>query len=314
MHSKKEYLILGLIIISALVYLYKHQQDKLHYQLPVLQALSVSKVDKIKINNKTQEIVLQKSDDGTWLLGDKKYKANPDKVDQILRKVSRVKLNTLISTSKNYERYHLDNKNGIKITLFSAGDKPLRTLVVGKTAPTYSNSYALIDNDPNIYLTDKNLKYDLDVDLDTLRDKKVFFFTPDKIKKIVLTKGIKKLSLQKKTNATQIRWSTAEGQPADHEKIKDLIDQCQELRCVSFLDKKKKTWKTADYGVHLKLVNGQSRQLLIFVEQSDKQDKDYYGISSLRQYPFELPQYTTEKMVQDIDSLFSKQAKADNEK
>jgi len=83
MKFKKEYIILILIIIALCVYLFMRSSDRTLYQLPELDGLKQSEINKIEISKDGNSYILKKKD-GQWYLEPAGYLADKNKVNAML--------------------------------------------------------------------------------------------------------------------------------------------------------------------------------------------------------------------------------------
>jgi hypothetical protein len=95
---KIEYVILGVAIISLLLYLFLRNPDRIHYDIPEIDPVSSEDIHKI---------------DKQWFIGPQGYPANPDKIQKIIKEISDFSITDVISESGSYSKYGLDDQNGI---------------------------------------------------------------------------------------------------------------------------------------------------------------------------------------------------------
>ncbi|MBF0231508.1 MAG: DUF4340 domain-containing protein [Desulfamplus sp.] len=193
---KKEYIILGLIIVALSAYLVLHKKDRNNYILPLIPEINAADITEISIEKDGNSILLSKKD-GTWFVTDKNYPASQESVTQILDIVKDLKLSALVSESGNLNPYELDSKNRISVTVKSAVET-LRKFEIGKTAPSFRHTFVRLDGNSNVYHAAKSFRRDFDKTVDDLRDKKVLSFDKSKISSIALKKGetIKEIAIR----------------------------------------------------------------------------------------------------------------------
>ena len=114
MKIKKEYIILVLIIAGLCVYLFIRSSDHTFYQLPHLAKLEQQDIAKIEILKQGNSIVLKKRDN-QWYLEPAGYLADKNKVNTMLSALDALTLTALVSESKDYNRYDLNDEKRITV-------------------------------------------------------------------------------------------------------------------------------------------------------------------------------------------------------
>ena len=213
MNFKKEYIILPIIIIALSIYLYVHKKDSTYYSLPEIKKTDIKNISKITImrSGKNFEIV---KDRDFWQVGEKKYKADNEKIAGMLDIIKDLTLTNLISESKTYTRFDLDKNNKIAVKAWNR-EKKAREFSIGKSAPTYKHTYITLKSNGNIYMAKGDLKRYFDYSVNQLRDKKVLTLTPDTIDKLSILTDQDKIEIVK-TSVKQTEENKA--------KVKKLVD------------------------------------------------------------------------------------------
>lgn len=119
----------------------------------------------------------------SWLLGDKKYPADPSLVQGIVSAVDNIKVLGKVSLSGDLERYSLSETSRLTVTALKNG-KTLRTVAVGKNAVTGRQSYALIDDSNDVLLVSGNLNDAFSKGIDALRKKEIWSIPAESISRI----------------------------------------------------------------------------------------------------------------------------------
>lgn len=198
---KKEYIILGLIIIALSAYLVTNKTDRDNYTLPSIAEINAADIAEIAIErdndgkdsngNYSKNIIISKKD-GAWLVSssdsDKTYPADKESITKIVDVVKALKLSALVSESGNFAPYELDTKNRINITVKSKTET-VRKFEIGKTAPSFRHTFIRLDGSNNVYHAENSFRGDFDKTVGDLRDKKVLVFDKTKINTITLKKG-----------------------------------------------------------------------------------------------------------------------------
>lgn len=104
----------------------------------------------------------------------------------------------------------------------------------------------------------------------------------------------------------EVRWVTDEGKVADLSKMNKLLSSMSRLSCESYLEGK----TAVDLGAPIctLVVKGNKDYMLNIYAKADKDDKAYPASSSESADVFTLPDYQTESLLADPDTLFGNTA------
>ncbi|UCF91904.1 MAG: DUF4340 domain-containing protein [Desulfobacterales bacterium] len=320
MKIKKEYIILGIVILGLCLYLFQRQTDRTLYQLPQVAELPRSAITKIEFSRNGNPIVLNKKDD-QWSIAPQGYLAETDKVNQMLDVIANLTLTALVSESKSYNRYELDDKNKIHVKAWQ-GQTLQRDFDVGKTAPSFRHTFVRLAGDDRVYHARENFRNRFEVSAENLRDKTVLSFKPADIREIQITRDQQALSLARAQPPVAINpddetkteeataepaktiWQSSEGRPGDEAKINRLLTTLSNLRCQQYVaDRKKEDFDKPLFV--LQLQGGQEYKLSIFAKGNDD-DKQYPAVSSANDYPFLLSEGQVEEIMKDPAELLAK--------
>lgn len=325
---KKEYIILGLIIIALSAYLATKKTDRDNYTLPSIPEINVADITEIYIekgdtqqtgkdNNK---IIISKKD-GSWVVykavPDKSYPAAQESVTKMLDTIKALKLSALVSESGNLSPYELDPKNRINVTVKSKTDT-LINFAVGKTAPTFRHTFVSLANSNSVYYAQNSFRSDFDKTLGDLRDKKVLSFDKNKISSITLKKGDIVKTAALKDGKPVVNDNKKDAKVVDskeNEAIEKILTTLSDLRCHSFTDTDSKN-EFKDKGI-------EEIAKIYFKESADKEisfviykkdaDGNYPALSSESIYPFFLNTYEGNDITEKIDqALGIKKEEASN--
>jgi len=323
MKIKKEYIALIVVIVALVAYLVFHKTDRTHYQLPEVPKVSEKKISKLEITTKGEKILLNKKGDD-WFIGEKAYLADKGKVNDILDVLGNLSVTTLVSESKNYVRYELDDEKKILVTAWSGGDLS-RELEIGKAASTYQHTFIKLAGDPNIYHARGYFRMKFEKSANDLRDKAVLSFKEDEIKAVEIYKDQsttlishkETISEKKEEKGTesekdaqkQFEWQTADGKVMEASKVKDLISYFTDLQCEAYIeDKNKEDMADKDPTVRITLKGEKDYSLSVFATDKEKEDNKP-AVSSMNPYPFFVTGSTVEKIDDKIKALLNPEEK-----
>jgi len=323
MRIRKEYIILGMVILALSLYLFLRKQDRTHYKVPEVPPLAQADISKIEISKKGTAITLNKRDT-IWRIAPQGYSADAGKVKSMLDAIEKLTLTAMISESKNYNRYDLDDKKKLTVKAWT-GDMVKRDFAIGKVAPSYRHTFVQVGGDPRVYHAEGNFRGVFDLNMDNLRDKMVLKFEKVEIQGIRVSKGGKSTSFSRKqvpveikldqeaeassppASKTEILWETTEGQKADEVKLDRLLTTLSNLSCEKYVDdKKKEDFTEPIYTIQLRGIEEYS--LSIF-GRLDKDATVYPAISSANDYPFFLQERQANDIMKDPEQLLAEPRK-----
>ena len=300
MKIKKELVILAAVIVLLSLYLVFYNSDRTKYQLPAVPDITKKDISKIELTTPKASIALSRQDDA-WTIGPEKYLADSKKVTSILDVIDTFTLTDLVSESKNYVRYELDEEKKIRVTAYEGSD-PVIAFDIGKTAPSFRHTFTRLGEDPRVFYADGNFRSSFDQTVDGLRDKKILSFDKNDIQSLAIVKEETALTLTKvqvpvkkpkneeeKTDAlpeTELVWQNSKGEKIEKSKIDRLLNALSKLTCYSYPEGVKKENLTgAIYTVTLK---GTTDHSLSLFPKLEKEASEYPGVSSQSKYVFTL--------------------------
>ncbi len=317
MKFKKEYLILILIIAALSAYLFMRSSDRTLYELPKIAGLEQNQFTKIEISKGGDLIVLNKKDN-KWHLEPHGYLADADKVKDMLNVLGAFTLTTLVSESKDYVRYDLNDEKGITLKAWQQ-EALKRNFDIGKSASSFRHTFVRIDGDSRVFHARGNFRGKFDLTADNLRDKKVLSFKPADIREIQIAKDKTSLKLvrrqvpvtpqqEKSDTAPQValkfEWQSSDGTKGNGPNLSRLLTTLGNLNSISYInDRNKETFSAPIYAVKLK--GDQDYQLDIFAKLQ-KDDENYPAVSSASDYPFFLSDSQVQQIMQEPEEMLKK--------
>ncbi|MCD6561239.1 MAG: DUF4340 domain-containing protein [Deltaproteobacteria bacterium] len=320
MKFKKENILLVAAVLALSLYLLVNKTDRSFYDLPKFKAIPEKEVSKIRISKKNSIILLKKKDD-TWSISPKEYRADSGMVKEMLNIIDNLTMTALVSESKDYIRYNLNDDNKIVVKVWS-GDTLKREFEVGKTVSTYKHTFVRLAGDDRIYHARGNFRGIFDKTVEELRDKKVLAFEKADIREIHIKKGEKSIVFIRKKGLedtaagknkedknpeqteTKITWQTAGGKRGDKSHLDSLLAGLSGLHCDKFINNRNKEDFTEP--VYTVLLKGVKEHTLSIFAKKDENSKDYPAISSGTAYPFILSEWQALRIMKDPSELIEK--------
>jgi hypothetical protein len=291
--------------------------DRTFYELPKIAGLEQNKITKIEISKGGDAIVLNKKDN-KWYLEPHGYLADVKKVKDMLNVLGAFILTTLVSESKDYVRYELNDVKRITVKAWQQ-ETLKRNFDIGKPASSFRHTFVRIDGDSRVFHARDAFRGKFDLTADKLRDKNVLSFKPADIREIQITKEKTSLELvrsqvpvtpqqEKSENAPQVtakfEWQTSDGTKGNGTILSQLLTTLSNLNSISYInDRSKETFSAPIYAVTLK--GDQDYQLDIFAKLQ-KDAENYPAVSSASDYPFFLSDNQVQQIMKDPEEMLKK--------
>lgn len=320
MKVRKEYIILGIVIIACVAYLTLYNKDRTRYTLPSPPPIEKDALSAVVITRGDTTLRLEKRGN-TWYIEPGGYPADKDRVSAMLEAFRGLTLTTLVSESGSYSRYGLDNAGKIAVNAW-AGKDLVRSVDIGDMASTRQHTFVKLPGDGNVYHARGNLKNIFEKSRDDLRDKMVFSFSQSNIRRIRITaggaarelvrqeavKGEEKPGPQGKRESpagptTALRWNDANGAAVDEKMVLRLLAMCSDMRCSAFIEGGKEGSTEPIFRIEME---GTQTQVLTLFSGKDKGAKEYPATSSGSNYPFLLSAHTVDELRNIVTGLLSR--------
>ena len=320
---KKEYIILIIVIIALVLYLALRKSDRTFYELPEFAEFSSKQISKIEVASPDGALELTKKDD-QWVVGEKAYPADKNKVGDMLSLLKELKVTALVSESASYVRYDLSPDKKITVKAW-AGNRLERELDIGKVANTFRHTFVKLPGDESVYHAEGNFRPKFDVSLDDIRDKQVLIFDENEMAEVLVQAGDQTLALAKKeiteepSDSTagedtetadeqgakpEIKtvWQAPDGEEIDKDVVDRLLSALSDLKCSGYLDDSKKgDLKNSTHSVTLK---GEGKEYIVSLfEELDTEEKEIPGLSSMNDSPFYFQTWKAEDITNAIQDL-----------
>jgi hypothetical protein len=315
MKIKKEYLILGAVILALAVYLYQRSTDRTHYSLPAVPALSAADINKIQLTRATETVVLVRKD-GRWRIDPAGYPVDPKLAQEMLGTLSGLTLTALVSGSKNFALYELDDAQKVNVKAWQS-DQLVRDFDVGKAAPSFRHTFVRLAGDDRVFHGRDNFSSRFRTPIDGLRDKTVLAFNRQDIQEIRITseEGAS-LSLQRVPASTEappagqpaaMVWQSDDGRPANTAAVESLLGELSHLQADAFIDGRDK----AAFGppIYLVALKGPQQYTLEVFAPAGGNGKDHPAVSSGSDVPFSLSEDHARRLMKTPEELFKTEEK-----
>ncbi len=328
MKIRFEFIILAVIAAGLTLYLIFRPRERMNYELPVVERIQEKDVYGIELIRQDKIIKVTRSD-GLWRIQPEGYRADSDRVGQMMEEIGRFSIADLTSETKNYRLYELDEKSRKRVIVYGKDDKVILQFDIGKRADLYQHVYVKLEQDERIFQAKGNFHTAFGQDREDMRDKLILSFEAEAVSKIDVSMGAKQISLTKKIvpataedqeteisaeqsagkddrsttgnqaaqpqNTTRISWQRPDGTEWDAEQVDRLLDVISDLRCLKFAEDDVPL--EAAYLKATIAAAGTEHVLTVYHKQGD----DFPSTSTGNEFPFILSHYWVEKIVDFIE-------------
>jgi len=150
---------ISLFVLAILYFVNSKMQDKYTARDTDLFTKNREHVTRIQIQKDGEEIELVKVDTSWTISGQDSLSVKTnvmntffDDIESLEREESPISTNP-----KNWSKYSVDDSTGTHLSLFGLNDKELGRFVLGRSKTNYSQNSIRIDDNPDVYLTSKNV-------------------------------------------------------------------------------------------------------------------------------------------------------------
>ncbi len=317
MKMKKEILILGVVIAALAVYLYQRSADRTHYTLPALAVVATADIDKIQMTRGAETVVLVRQD-GRWRIEPAGYPVDRRLAQEMLDTLSGLTLTALVSESKNYALYELDDDHKANVKAWQAGQLK-RDFDVGKAAPSFRHTFVRLAGDERVFHGQDNFSFRFRARIEDLRDKTVLAFSRPDIQEVRITKNGATLTLVPAPASTETppsapaaatAWQSSDGRPANSAAVEALIGELSSLQADAFIDGRDKADFTQPvYSIALK--GSQMHSLELFAPAGGD-SPNHPAVSSGSDSPFSLSEDHAQRIMKDPEAFFKKEEKKES--
>ena len=239
MRMKKEYIVLAVVIVGLVAYLVSRNQDRNLYDLPQIESVQAKEITRIELTMAKGGVMFTK-EGSDWKIVPENYSADPQKVKDMLAVVEGLTLTELISESKNYQRYDLDAKDGVRLKCWINDDLRFE-LLIGKSAGSFNHTFVKLPEDEAVYHAKGNFRNTFDMEKGEFREKTVLVFDKETIGAVEIRAGetvetyisVKAAASSAESEGAEKaadqnpgkepKWMDSKGEEAAADKIKNLI-------------------------------------------------------------------------------------------
>ena len=303
---KKEIIILLIVIAALSGYLVLRKTDHTNYEVPELEKLAAADVDRMEIKEGETLLLFEKKE-GDWAVDIEGFPGKKEEIEREVKVASELALTTLVSESKSYGRYNLDDSKGKKVSLFQ-GETLLRSFSVGKAAPSSQHTFVVVGDDTNVYHARGNLSNQFVTIADRYIDKKVFDMELQEINGISVTLDGKTVAAKRSTQqtgegdaaTTQTTWVDETGAPLGKSKVDNLVATLSTLTCDSWLAP---TGQSTPEEAIITIVTDRPHTLTLFEATENEEGEEQTAKASDKSFSFKLSTATWNNLKNGMDAM-----------
>lgn len=305
-----EFILLAVLIVSTVAYLFFHKSDRINYNLPEIRKVNPADITSIEITRGSSSMTLRKTGT-TWnIVPPGTWRADQAKIEEMKETIAKLAVTELVSESKDYARYELEENRRAVLKVYS-GAKPALEIIVGKAAPTYNHTYVMLPGDDRVYLVSGDLPRLFLAEPDQMRDMLVFDISPSRVTGVEIVHKGKRLSLarreeqsggeaQEGKDAPNV-WKDSRGATRDNADVDGLLAALTKLYCGEYLEDAEKD-SLANPETTLVLRDTAEHRIDIFPRKLDR----IPALSSQNPSPFVMPDYKYEDILKHLDKIMGK--------
>lgn len=242
-------------------------------------------------------------DGATWFVGNDSFQADKSSVDLILRTMKEIKiLDTVgkLGSDDFNARYDLNDGKAYTITA-KKGDSVIRTIRLGKTSSTGSQTYLCADKSNDIYLVSGNLQSLFGKTEDELKSKTVYSISAASINAISCTSGNETFKIERDTDGETAGWKMSGGAEVDAGKADAWANQLATCTVSAWEDDTRLLPKEKVSSVEIAAADG-TITVDVYKEGSEK-DAVYIGTSNRTPHRFSLTENSAQKFQKSAADL-----------
>jgi len=272
--------------------------------------LSSEEVEKIIFKTEEETITFAKNDEGNWLITNPlEAKADKYEVDRIAGDFSALDIDRVVEEEPaELEKYGIPQR---EISLFYKDKEAPVKILVGMENPLDKKFFAKRADETKVVLIGTQFKSLLDKKIFDFREKKIFQFEADEVKRIALRSG----DIQWEAVKEEEGWLLTKPVKslAEQSQITSLLSSLSDLKAIEFISEAKKDEETTGYALdnpehevvlELPLEN---QEVTFYI---NKKDDKFFATTSLSTKIVEVEDSITENLSKEPGELRDKRVAA----
>jgi len=316
MKVRTTFILFGIFII-LLVFVYffegplsKKDQSKAKETTILFPDFKKDKATKIETKSSTQEVSLEKKEEG-WLISNTDgFTADPKLVT------------TALDTVKNFTRENIASKNpqkqglfevtvgkGLGIKVSGADENILAHFYIGKTGPDFFSTYLRKEGSEEVLLTGGYVKSTFDKSVENWRDKTVFDFPAETISQLTLKTPEDEIVL-KKDNKGDWQITKPEKCKAKKEMVVNIGTTLASLKAIGFAEGYNlETYQLDIPQIKITAILGDKEEKQLLIAKKQEEESQYYVKNQAKRTIFLVGKHQIDKMNKTLQDLKEEEKK-----
>ena len=310
MKAKQNLVLLIILVIFATVVIiverpFENKAKKVEEEaLPLFPELQADKVKKLEIKKSDKSTITLKNKDSVWYVVDKEeYPADPQAVDESIKKLQGLKKLNVVSTKKDkHGLFEVKEGMGMEVSAFGPEDKKVADLLIGKNGPDLFSTYIRRAESDEVFLVGEYLKGPFEREVNNWRDKRMFEFNADAVSELTIAHKDEVIAMSKDTKGEWQLEKPVSG-IGDKDKVQEVLRTLSALRASDFADEaatKDSGLGTPEYQISVKLADGSKKTLSV---GNKKDEQFFFAKSDGKNYVYLLHKSLMEKLTPTVKDL-----------
>ena len=157
---------IAVIVLAAVLVLFvinRQSQKKYTVQTKTVVSAEKENIHRFVIQKDDKEIELVRSDTNWVITGHDTLSVKSSSLESFFDSILQLsrELDPISKNPANWSKYSVDDSTGTHLFLYDSGDKELSHLVLGRTKTNFGKNTIRMEENPQVYLTDKNILFRL---------------------------------------------------------------------------------------------------------------------------------------------------------
>jgi len=310
------------LLAIALLYLMPSGEREATYSLDKVNikfdSAGITKIE-IKKSEANKSVTLELVDTKWKITSPVNYPADASSAQRIVDGAAKFKISSLISSNpEKQKQFQVDDSSGTQITVTEKSGKST-TLILGKSGPTYSETYIRLPKSMDVYLAEGFDSYSLNKNVKDWRDRTIYKAERDSIKEISVSMNV--VDSKKKSSSTETyslmkdssKWILP-GDSLDNNKVNSFVSSLSNFRCDDFFDSAV-TFSEMQGTVKVKSITTagmEETSLMFFPVMPDSQK--YFVRSSTTSQLFEISKYMANNVLKKKSDIVATKPEEEKKK
>ena len=163
--SNIKWLLIGIVVLIGLYALLQVRESG--YTTPTDQVFSEHTDDiyRVEMTAKGDSLTLKKKDLEWTIVGHDTLKVRDHRITALFEQVLKVSRETpMTNKADNWSKYAVDDATGTHVKVYNAKGELLTHAIFGRSSTDWARNYVRIGEEPEVYLTDRSIVYQVSTD------------------------------------------------------------------------------------------------------------------------------------------------------